>query len=268
MKTHAAIVALGGLLAASSAVANPVPSQGDPYAQVGPAPFKYEAGSKESIANLKSKIKHVVWILLENRSFDNILGGVNRKGLDNPANNGDYCMPQNLSLPDGPKFCSRNKDFDSVLNDPDHSVTGNNFEFYGQFAPNNADIASGKLKPVQTGFVEKQLISYPTLAPQTAAEQVLGYYSEDEIPTLVDLVDGFTTFNRWHSCVPGVCLSFHHDHPVCALLTACRSRPTRTVCAPSPVRRMVTETTTIASTSPASRSRVSSRRLRARASAG
>jgi phospholipase C len=35
----------------------------------------------------------------------------------------------------------------------------------------------------------------------------MGYYSEDEIPTLVDLVDEFTTFNYWHSCVPGVSAS-------------------------------------------------------------
>jgi phospholipase C len=32
----------------------------------------------------------------------------------------------------------------------------------------------------------------------------MGYYSEDEIPTMVDLVNEFTTFNYWHSCVPGV----------------------------------------------------------------
>ncbi|KAJ7681894.1 phosphoesterase [Mycena polygramma] len=167
-----------------------------------PPPFGYKAGSPESVANLKDKIKHVVWVLLENRSFDNILGGVKRPGLDNPANNGDVCNPVNIADPTGATLCTRIKDFDSVLNDPDHSVTGNNFEFYGQFAPNNAAIQNGSLTATNQGFVNKQTISY-NITSDTAAAQVMGYYSEQEVPTMVDIVDEFTTFNYWFSCIPG-----------------------------------------------------------------
>jgi phospholipase C len=170
---------------------------------VSPPPFGYKAGSAESVSNLKDKIKHVVWILLENRSFDNILGGVNRPGLDNPANNGNVCNPVNLTDPKGATLCTRLKDFDSVLNDPDHSVTGNNLEFYGQFAPDDAAIQSGRLTATNQGFINKQLISYPAITPEVAAAQVMGYYSESEIPTMLDIVDGFTTFNYWFSCIPG-----------------------------------------------------------------
>ncbi|KAJ7240856.1 putative phosphatidylglycerol specific phospholipase C [Mycena haematopus] len=167
-------------------------------------PFGFKAGSAESVANLKDKIKHVVWVLLENRSFDNILGGVKRPGLDNHANNGDVCNPVNVSVPNGATLCTRLRDFDSVANDPDHSVTGNNFEFYGQFAPDDAAIQSGTLTATNQGFVEKQVISYgPALTADVAAAQVMGYYSEQEIPTLLDIVDEFTTFNYWFSCIPG-----------------------------------------------------------------
>ncbi|OJJ50218.1 hypothetical protein ASPZODRAFT_58350 [Penicilliopsis zonata CBS 506.65] len=172
-------------------------------AQVKSAPFGYTAGSPDSIANMKSKIQNVVWILLENRAFDNILGGVQREGLSNPINDGPFYNPQNLSDPDGATWASFYKDFDSVLNDPDHSVTGNNLEFYGTFTPDNEAIANGSLTPSLKGFVDKQLLYYPDLDPKVAAEQVMGYYSEDEIPTLVNLVDDFVTFNHWHSCVPG-----------------------------------------------------------------
>lgn len=202
MKINATILA--GVVAASSVVVGSLAAASKNQEPFYDAPFGYMAGSPESIANLKDKIKHVVWILLENRSFDNILGGVKRPGLDNPANNGDVCLPQNVSVPHSPKWCTRLKDYDSIENDPDHSVTGNVLEFYDQFSPNNADIADGKLKPKMLGFVDKQLISYPTLSPKVAAEQVLGYYSENEIPTLVDLVDEFTLFNYWFSCIPGV----------------------------------------------------------------
>ncbi|KAL3459308.1 phosphoesterase [Aspergillus heterothallicus] len=166
-------------------------------------PFGYASGSKESIANLKDKVENVVWILLENRSFDNILGGVKRKGLDNVVNNGPFCNLQNVSNPHSAKWCSFYKDFDSVKHDPDHSVTGYNMELYGTYNPSDAAIASGSLKATAEGFVEQHLVHHKGLDPKTAAEEVLGYYSEDEIPTLVDLVDEFTTFNYWFSCVPG-----------------------------------------------------------------
>ncbi|EAW11902.1 putative phosphatidylglycerol specific phospholipase C [Aspergillus clavatus NRRL 1] len=166
-------------------------------------PFGYASGSKESIANLKDKIENVVWILLENRSFDNILGGVERNGLDNVINNGPFCNLQDVTNPSSAKWCSVYKDFDSVRHDPDHSVTGYNMEQYGTYNPNNADIASGSLKPSMQGFVEQQMAHHKGIDPKLATEEVMGYYSEDEIPTLVDLVDEFTTFNYWHSCVPG-----------------------------------------------------------------
>jgi len=31
----------------------------------------------------------------------------------------------------------------------------------------------------------------------------MGYYDEQEVPTLVDIVDEFATFNYWFSCIPG-----------------------------------------------------------------
>lgn len=196
MKPDTVLTGLLTVLAAASAAAQPVNNNNN-------TPFGYKSGSPESIKNLKEKIQNVVWILLENRSFDNILGGFKRPGFDNPANNGPFCIPQNVSDPKSPKWCTKAKDFDSVLNDPSHSVTGNNMEFYGTFSPDNAAIASGKLQPSQQGFVEMQLISYPNLDPKVAAEQVMGYYTEDEIPTIANLVDEFTVFNRWFSCVPG-----------------------------------------------------------------
>ncbi|KAJ7636527.1 phosphoesterase family-domain-containing protein [Roridomyces roridus] len=170
---------------------------------ISPPPFGYKAGSKESVANMKDKIKRVVWILLENRSFDNILGGVKRPGLDNPANRGDVCNPANLSAVVGPPLCTRSKDFDSIANDPNHSVTGNNLEFYGQFAPDNEAIQSGKLVATNQGFVEEQLLSFPGITAEVAAEEVMGYYSEAEVPTMVEIVDDFLTFNYWFSCIPG-----------------------------------------------------------------
>ncbi|KAF7299013.1 Phosphatidylglycerol specific phospholipase C [Mycena indigotica] len=196
MKANTTAAFIGSLLATS------MPFARSPEVVDAP-PFGYTAGSPASVANMKEKIKHVVWVLLENRSFDNLLGGLNRPGLDNPINVGDVCNPVDVTKPNGATLCTRSKDFDSVLNDPDHSVTGNNFEFYGQFAPDNTAIQNGTLVATNQGFVNKQTISYPSIGSSLAAAQVMGYYSESEIPTIADIVDSFTTFNYWFSCIPG-----------------------------------------------------------------
>lgn len=185
--------ALVGLLAFASA-ASAVPKGG-----------RSNAHSQSSIKNFKSHIKNVVVLEMENRSLDNLLGGQTIKGLENPINNGPFCNPYNLTDPSQGKVCSAAKDFDSILDDPDHSVTGNNIEFYGTFAPSNEDIASGKLTPAQQGFVHEQLRSHGDDAgKKELAKQVLNYYTEDEVPVLTELVQNYITFNHWHSDHPGV----------------------------------------------------------------
>ncbi|KAL4924171.1 putative phosphatidylglycerol specific phospholipase C [Aspergillus undulatus] len=193
MKVNTLVPLLG---LSSTAAAAAVPSSNK-------TPFGYASGSKESIANLKDKIENVVWILLENRSFDNILGGVKRKGLDNVVNKGPFCYPQDVSDPSSTQRCSVYKDFDSVKHDPDHSITGYNMELYGTYTPSDAAIRNGTLQPSMNGFVAQQLVHHEGIDPKVATEEVMGYYSEDEIPTLVNLVDDFATFNYWHSCIPG-----------------------------------------------------------------
>ncbi|KAJ6528340.1 phosphatidylglycerol specific phospholipase C [Mycena vulgaris] len=147
------------------------------------------------------------------RIFYNILGGVNRWGLDNPTNNGNVCIPVNVTDPSVTQ-CTRSKDFDSVLQDPDHSVTGNNFELYSTFVPNDAAIQNGSLTATNQGFIQQQMLVWGPLGGENntvalSAAQVMGYYDEAEVPTMGDLVDGFTTFNYWFSCIPGVCASPH-----------------------------------------------------------
>lgn len=92
------------------------------------------------------------------------------------------------------------KTIESILDDLDHSVTGNNIKFYWTFTPDNAAIASGKLTPSQQSFVHEQLRGYGANVNKTAlAKQVLNYCTEDEVPVLTALVQNYLTFNHWHS---------------------------------------------------------------------
>lgn len=172
----------------------------------GPHPgWGQRPGSQESIRNMKDHIKNVVVLVMENRSFDNLLGGQKTAGLDNPVNNGPFCNPLNLTRPELGEVCTEALDYDSILNDPDHAVHGNNIEFYGTFNPDNEAIASGQLKPNQKGFVHEQLRLYSTEQNTSVlAKQVMNYYTEEQVPTITALVKNFVTFNNWHSDVPGV----------------------------------------------------------------
>ena len=163
------------------------------------------AHSASAISNLKSKIKNVVILEMENRSVDNLLGGQMLKGIENPIKNGPYCNPYNLTDASRGTVCSKGKDYDSILDDPDHSLTGNNIEFYGTFSPDNVEISSGQLTPTQKGFVHEQLRSYGNDVNKTElATQVLNYYIESEVPVMTALVQNYLTFNHWHSDFPGV----------------------------------------------------------------
>lgn len=164
-------------------------------------------GSAESIANLKDKIKNVVHLLLENRSFDNIVGGQTSTPVDSPARNGEYCMPVNTTDPKSEIVCSSPRDFDSLLNDPDHTLTGNNFENYAQWQPDTAAIDSGKLVATNKGFVQEHIRLYK-LNSTYAAKEVMGYYTPDQVPVITSFCENFVTFDKWHSCVPGVSISF------------------------------------------------------------
>jgi phospholipase C len=156
-------------------------------------------------ANLKAHIKNVVILVMENRSLDNLLGGQKLKGLDNPIQKGPFCNPYNLTNPAAGSVCSAANDFDSITDDPDHAVYGNNIEFYGTFTPDNNAIASGHLTPTQKGFVHEQLRLYSSKANRsTLAQQVMNYYTEEQVPVLTALVKNFVTFNHWHSAIPGV----------------------------------------------------------------
>ncbi|PYH88941.1 phosphoesterase superfamily protein [Aspergillus ellipticus CBS 707.79] len=163
-----------------------------------------QAHSASAIENLRAKVKNVVVLVMENRSVDNLLGGQTIPGLENPINNGPFCNPYNVTNPAEGTVCSAATDFDSITDDPDHAVYGNNFEFYGSFTPDNARIAGGQLTPTQQGFVQEQIRLYGADANRTElSTQVMNYYTEQQVPVLTTLVQNFVVFNHWHSDIPG-----------------------------------------------------------------
>lgn len=174
----------------------------------------FTAGSPQSVKNLKDKIKNVVILVMENRSFDNLMGGQKIKGLENPAMTGPYCNPLNISHPDQEKGCTAALDFDSIIDDPDHSISGNNLEFFGSFNPDNEAIRSGKLRPSMKGFLTEQIRLYGGKESEKMLQtEVINYYTEEQVPVITEISKNYVVFNHWHSDIPGVGL--HPPYTTC-----------------------------------------------------
>lgn len=165
----------------------------------------YRPGSPASIMNIRDKIKTVVITVMENRSFDNLMGGQTIPGLENPIQTGPYYNPLNISQPTEGQGCTGALNFDSVIDDPDHSISGNNLEFYGSFTPDNNAIEGGKLKPNMKGFLTEQIRLYGGKeSEEVLSKQVMNYYTEQQVPVISSLSRNFVVFNHWHSDIPGV----------------------------------------------------------------
>lgn len=205
---HCKGIAIFATLAAVTATASAADATGDVAA------VQFKAGSPESVKNFKDKIKNVVVLIMENRSFDNLMGGQTVPGLDNPIQKGPFCNPLNISHPTAEKGCTEALDFDKIINDPDHSLSGNNLEFYGSFLPDNAAIQSGKLQPKMNGFLTEQIRLYGGKeSEKTLQTQVINYYTEKQVPVVTTLTQNFVVFNNWHSDIPGVSSSITL-HPI------------------------------------------------------
>lgn len=143
-----------------------------------------DATTPASIKNLKDKIKNVVVLVMENRSVDNLLGGQKIAGLDVPITSAKpICNPYNLTNPHAGQACAEASDYNEVIDDPDHSVYGNNIEFFGEFDPTAAQTHA---TPKMQGFIHEQVRSYGAKANSSfLAKQVMNYYTEEQVSASV-----------------------------------------------------------------------------------
>src|SRR5579864_1645552 len=132
-------------------------------------------------------LKHIVVLMMENRSFDHMLGSLKQKypkinGLtgneSNPDTNGAIVKVQPLAQ------------FQGQLDpDPDHHFPGVDLQIFG------GDVTPGR-DANMSGFVK----SYFTQQKDVGRSQkILYYFTPDKLPVLTTLAREFAVFNRWFS---------------------------------------------------------------------
>src|SRR5947207_3254678 len=137
-------------------------------------------------------LKHIVVLMMENRSFDHMLGGLKKKfpkisGLNgdewNPDINGKAVKVQPSATYQG-----------QLDHDPDHHFPGVDLQIFG-----GTPVGPGRAANMR-GFIK----SYATQGTTgDSSHAIMNYFAPERIPTLTTLATEFAVFNGWFSSIPG-----------------------------------------------------------------
>src|SRR5258708_2910385 len=134
---------------------------------------------------VSDSIKHVVLLMMENHSFDEMLGCFQEKypdleGIDgskpprsNTDNSGNhyYQLPMNT-------YC--------MPCDPKHELAN----------------VKEQIADANSGFIKNFIAHYPS-STKTDRDNLMGYYPRGFLPALHALAEDFTICDQWFSCLPG-----------------------------------------------------------------
>ena len=138
-----------------------------------------------STANLQ-KIDHIVVLMLENRSFDHMLGYLSLEGGRDDI---DGLREEFANDYDGRGYPVRHLETTAIADDPDHSASSVDLQ-----------IGDGEMNGFVTSFAK-------TLARRGLADadpgRVMGYYNAADVPVYDHLAREFAVCDRWFSSVPG-----------------------------------------------------------------
>ncbi len=136
-------------------------------------------------------LRHIVVLMMENRSFDHMLGSLTavnpqidgiKAGLGNPDTTGALVAPQPLAQ------------FQGQLDpDPDHHFPAVDLQIFGgDTSPNRV--------PNMQGFVKSYFNQQRDVGH---SQKIMYYFAQNQLPVLTTLATEFAVFNRWFASIPG-----------------------------------------------------------------
>ena len=134
-------------------------------------------------------LKHIVVLMMENRSFDHMLGSL--KTLDNRID-GLAGTESNLDTTNEPAPVKPMAEFQSQLDpDPNH-----HFPAVHQQLFDGGPVGQATMK----GFVKSY---YQERKDVEHSRKIMYYFAPDKLPVLTALARNFALFNGWFSSIPG-----------------------------------------------------------------
>ena len=136
-------------------------------------------------------LKHVVVLMMENRSFDHMLGVLH---AENPRINGLTGNEANPDTNNEPAQVQPNAAFQGELDpDPDHHFPAVNKQlFFGTPGP--------PAVPSMKGFVKSYWDHEHNVGQ---SRKIMYYFAADKLPVLHTLARNYAVFNGWFASIPG-----------------------------------------------------------------
>lgn len=136
-------------------------------------------------------LRHIVVVMMENRSFDHLLGSLkavnpNIDGIDGTQSNPDT---QGNLVKAEPKAKYQGQ----LDPDPGHDFDEVDLQIFG------GDTMATRV-PTMQGFVRSYFDKRRDLK---ASRQVMHYFKREQLPVITTLATEFCVFNRWFSSIPG-----------------------------------------------------------------
>lgn len=137
-------------------------------------------------------LRHIVVLMMENRSFDHMLGALKKVNRAIDGLNGNESNPDadGNAVPVQPLADYR----DQLAHDPDHHFPGADLQIFG------GQTGDGRVANMQ-GFVKSYLTQ--TNNNLSLAKEIMYYFKPEKLPVLTTLAQEFALFNRWFSSIPG-----------------------------------------------------------------
>src|SRR3984957_14478560 len=136
-------------------------------------------------------LKHIVVLMMENRSFDHMLGSLTAvnpqidgisAALSNPDTTGAAVTPQPSA------------EFQGQLDpDPDHHFPAVDLQIFG------GDTSAARVANMQ-GFVKSYFNQQQDVKH---SQKIMYYFKQGDLPVLTQLALQFAVFNRWFASIPG-----------------------------------------------------------------
>jgi phospholipase C len=140
------------------------------------------------------ELQHVVVLMMENRSFDHMLGALHSS---NPAIDGLTGHETNPDTTNVPVTVSPTAEFQSQLDpDPDHHFPAADLQIFGGVTT----AQDANRKPNMQGFVKSYFNQQHNVVH---SHLILNYFTPEKLPVLTNLANHFAVFNRWFSSIPG-----------------------------------------------------------------
>ena len=147
------------------------------------------------------KINRFVVLMLENRSFDHLLGGLKSVNSNIVGLTGAESNPDTFGT-GGPVTVRPATSF-AMSFDPGHEFEDVQMQLYG-FDTSNPGLPMPPTNPaVLNGFIASANTAADAAKVPNDRQRVMEYFSAGSLPVLSTLAQQFAVFNYWHSSLPG-----------------------------------------------------------------